>query len=254
MNILQMIIGWYSRIYNKTLSTTEVLNLYAAFVDNTAPTANIIYTPNSWTCYSGNVTATLTGYSENIIITNNGWSNSFIFTDNGSYTFQFKDYANNTWTATALVSWICKDPVSIGWPAMISWAITVSNEFQIVEQVFPDYFRVEDPIGGDNGYYTTIAITDFSWTYGHIDSSSISLKANSLNTIQWTSNPRVALNTNLTNYQSIGNPITYIKREPNTNFNITGKYWNKPRLRINIPAYTRIDDYRATLNYTLYEN
>lgn len=242
------------RIYNKTLTSNQVYNLYAEFKDTTPPTAYVIYSVDSGVCHNENIVATLTGFSENIVITNNGGSNTYTFTENGTFTFTFRDDGFNTGEAIATVDWICKDPVNIGWPAMVNASIEATNDLQIVEQQFWDYFWVEDPIWANNGYYTTISISDLSGQYENISKNNISIKGTGINLLSGTANPRVQINSNLNNYQSIGEPITYIKRDTASNFSIKGKYGNKPRLKFDIPAYIRIDDYHATLTYTLYEN
>jgi hypothetical protein len=137
---------------------------------------------------------------------------------------------------------------------MVNASIEATNDLQIVEQQFWDYFWVEDPIWANNGYYTTISISDLSGQYENISKNNISIKGTGINLLSGTANPRVQINSNLNNYQSIGEPITYIKRDTASNFSIKGKYGNKPRLKFDIPAYIRIDDYHATLTYTLYEN
>ncbi|MDD3262834.1 MAG: Ig-like domain-containing protein [Candidatus Absconditabacteria bacterium] len=242
------------RIYNKTLTSGQVYNLYAAFIDTIPPTAYIEYSPGSGTCYNGDVVATLTGASEPIVITNNGGSNTYTFTENNTFTFTFRDAGFNTGEATATVDWICKDPVNIGGPAMVNANIQATNDLQIVEQEFSDYFRIEDPIGANNGYYTTIAISDLSGQYQSISKNTIAMKSTDIIVLSGTTNPRVEINSNLSNYQSIGEPITYIKRDTASNFGVKGKYGNKPWLKFDIPAYVRIDEYKATLTYTLYEN
>ncbi len=242
------------RIYNKTLTPSQVYNLYAEFVDNTPPTAYIEYSHNSWSCYNGDIIATLTGYSEPIVITNNQWSNTYTFTENGTFTFTFRDEGFNTGIAIASVNRICKNPLNIWWPSMINANIEATSDLQIVEQQFNDYFWIEDPIWTDNWYYTTISISDLSWDYENIDNSNIYLKWDWITLLSGDSNRRVTINSSLTNYQPIGNPITYIKRDNQTNYGITWKYWNKPRLRFDIPAFISIDAYHATLTYTLYEN
>lgn len=74
------------------------------WIDNIAPTAAINYSP--WTTTSGNVIATLTWASESITITNNGWSGNYTFTANGTFVFEFEDTVWNTWSTTAIVTWI----------------------------------------------------------------------------------------------------------------------------------------------------
>lgn len=75
-------------------------------LDNTAPQATIVYSPDTPT--GGAVKATLSfGGGENVTIDQpeNG-ANYHLFTENGTYTFQFRDAAGNVGTATASVDWI----------------------------------------------------------------------------------------------------------------------------------------------------
>ena len=54
-------------------------------------------------------TAIITFNKPNVIITNNNGKNTHRFEDNGEFTFEFRDEAGNTGTATATVNWIDKE-------------------------------------------------------------------------------------------------------------------------------------------------
>jgi len=241
------------RIFPKDLTSWEIESFYYDTADLIPPTAIITYSPDFPT--TGSVIATLTWFSESwIIITNNSWSSTYTFTGNWSFTFTYVDLWWNTWSTTATVTRIWEEPLNIWWPTMINASIEATNNLQIVEQEFNDYFRVEDPMWANSWYYTTISISDLSWNYDLISKDTIYLKWTWITLLSWTYNSRVSINSGLENYQSIWSPITYIKRDPETNYWVTGRYWNKPWLRFDIPAYIRIDEYNATLTYTLYEN
>ena len=76
--------------------------------DKTEPTATISYSTTAPT--NSDVTATITP-SEAVTITNNSGLTTYTFTDNGSFTFEFRDAAGNTGSATAIVNNIDKtDP------------------------------------------------------------------------------------------------------------------------------------------------
>lgn len=85
-------------------ANTPASELSAGY-DYIPPTATISYSTAAIT--NGNVKATLNP-SESVTVTNNGGSAEYEFTDNGSFTFEFKDAAGNTGTATATVNYIDK--------------------------------------------------------------------------------------------------------------------------------------------------
>ncbi len=73
------------------------------WIDNTAPTGEIIYSNTSSTTKA--VIATLKT-DEDVEITNNGGKNAYIFIENGTFTFEFVNKAGIKGTATAVVTWI----------------------------------------------------------------------------------------------------------------------------------------------------
>lgn len=80
---------------NKVYKKLEITN-----IDKTAPEATIQYTSNK---ENNTVTAKIS-FNEETIITNNNGNNEYVFTENGEFTFEFKDKAGNTGTATAVVT------------------------------------------------------------------------------------------------------------------------------------------------------
>lgn len=42
---------------------------------------------------------------------------------------------------------------------------------QVVEAQFSGYFRIDDPLGMDNGRYTTLSITDLSGAISRIENT-----------------------------------------------------------------------------------
>lgn len=75
-------------------------------LDNTPPTASIIYNPETWTAMP--VTARL-NLAESATVVNNGGLQEYTFADNGDFTFHLLDEAGNTGTVTASVYWIDKN-------------------------------------------------------------------------------------------------------------------------------------------------
>jgi hypothetical protein len=147
------------------------------------------------------------------------------------------------------------------------WAITIrgtgltfsggifwSSTWQLIEQQFSDYFKVDDQKGTNSWYYTTISITDLTWSNGTIPNTSIQFKAWWLTLLEWMPNPRVTLGSGLNNYQTFNWTLTYIKRDTAENYFVKAKYGDTPRIKVDIPAYQETDSYRATITYTLYEN
>ncbi len=82
-----------------------VVSAHPINIDITPPTATVAYSTTAPT--NQNVTATIT-LSEPGIITNNGGSNAYVFSANGLFTFNLRDLAGNTGSATATVSNIDK--------------------------------------------------------------------------------------------------------------------------------------------------
>jgi hypothetical protein len=96
-------------------------------IDKIAPTGTISYSSTGTT--NGPVTATLIP-SEPVTITNNGGLPTYTFMTNGSFTFEFKDAAGNSVSATATVSNIDKTaPIA---PIIVSPAIT-GAEYDIIQ-------------------------------------------------------------------------------------------------------------------------
>lgn len=132
--------------------------------------------------------------------------------------------------------------------------IAVSSEAQIVESQFSGYLRIDDPVGADSGRYTTLSITDLSWSNTIISNTGISIQASGIDLLSGTANAWVVVDVSLANYQTLSGIVTYIKRDVWANGWITWWYGNKPWLKIAIPAYQDVDEYEATITYTLYEN
>lgn len=71
------------------------------WIDKDKPSCSVFY-ETQWESWHESTTARLTGCSENITVTNtSGNAIFYILWYSGTFTFQFKDRANNTWKATA---------------------------------------------------------------------------------------------------------------------------------------------------------
>lgn len=138
---------------------------WKATLDATAPTATVSYSTTNWT--NGNVVATLHP-SEHVKVTNNHGRRTRTFTDNGSFTFQFKDRAGNTGSATATVDWIDKDAPVGDWIYPLGGE-TISGTETLI-------FNAEDTVSG---------IASIVYQYkpeGEDDSSYVSLAGDSWDT------------------------------------------------------------------------
>jgi len=130
-------------------------------IDKVAPTATITYSTTDST--NQDVIATLVP-SETVTITNNNGNDSHTFTENGSFTFEFKDAAGNTGSATATVNNIDKVvPTST-----ISYSTTeLTNQDVIVTLVFSEIVTVTN----NNGSATYTFTKNGSFTFDFTDAS-----------------------------------------------------------------------------------
>ena len=89
-----------------------------------------------------------------------------------------------------------------------------------------------------------------------IAASNVQFKSSSgnVNLLSGTANPRVLIDTNTSNYQSLDTAKTFIYRDDATNSDTVGKYGQTIFMRINVPAYQAPGAYAGTLVYTLIEN
>lgn len=92
------------------------------WIDKTKPTCDTIEYSTTWLT-NQNVTATLTWCSEEITVTNNSWV-EHMFQNSGSFTFEFRDLAGNTWEAIATVTWIDKTAPTCNVTYSTTWATT----------------------------------------------------------------------------------------------------------------------------------
>jgi len=141
-------------------------------------------------------------------------------------------------------------------------AFNVSSAIQTGEQQFSgdldQYFWVEDMVGEDVGYYTTVSLTNLTGqaTSSYIPNSNVSIKVDTAATtlVAGNVNTNVVVDNTLLSYQAFDSIYTFIKRDNAANAGKVGKYAAHPRLKIAIPAYQTVDTYQGILTYTLYVN
>lgn len=130
--------------------------------DITNPSAEALYSP-MWPWITAlDVIATLANFSEVwTVVTNNGWLTTYTFTDNWSFTFNFRDYAWNTWSTIATVNYINKSVpvITLNW----SWTINIEKPW-----VYNELWAIWDD---DTDWTWTVSTISWSvntgslWTY-----------------------------------------------------------------------------------------
>ena len=143
------------------------------------------------------------------------------------------------------------------------WEVNVSNNNQTLSWSFwTNSFWVEDMKWVESWYYTTISVTDLTWSVAThvIPATNVSLKTawDAPNYISWSSvsESLVVFGDNIKSWHSNWTaPVTYFHRE-NTPSSLAwrvGKWWDNLQIKVNIPAHTPSDIYRWTITYTLYD-
>ncbi|MFA5747891.1 MAG: hypothetical protein WC872_02135 [Candidatus Absconditabacterales bacterium] len=118
-----------------------------------------------------------------------------------------------------------------------------------------EYFYVNDLVGNDSGYRTTIQITNLNGSLGDsISGDLIELKRGSTTPTKLAgqTNENVIISSTLSGYYPIGESINYIMRNQGTNNGLVGKYGDSPRIKITIPPYSA-GSYSGTIIFTLME-
>jgi hypothetical protein len=142
--------------------------------------------------------------------------------------------------------------LTIGNPANYNFGtVWVSVDDQIITWQFTDYFWLEDLEGSNSWYFTTIQCNGLKSNLGNT-LTGIYLKQNNLTKLLWVDNPRVKIQSVFLDYYTINKPVTYLYRNPETNYWTISKYWDIPFLKIVIPWGTAPWTYVWTITFTLY--
>ncbi len=98
------------RASNGNWFAARAFNFFEDTTQEHRPAASIIYSTTEPT--TGSVTITLNNLfpGEHITILNNGGSDTFVFENNGEFTFEFENDKGVRGSATAIVSWIDREP------------------------------------------------------------------------------------------------------------------------------------------------
>jgi len=134
------------------------------------------------------------------------------------------------------------------------WTITSSPGDQYISGHFTDPFRVEDIEGYITGHYTTIQCDGVYGPYDYVLTGVELMAENSdPELLMWLTGPNVSINSALTTYTSIIEPITYIYKTTNTNnVWIVNRYGDKPWLKILIPPTAPAGVYSGTIVFSFY--
>jgi len=146
--------------------------------------------------------------------------------------------------------------LSIEAPSLIDFGeIMVSSSEQIVEINLedPNYFTIEDLKGSEDGYYTTLSISDLIDNNKVISAQNVEIQTFNVSTLAGSVDLNVI--TSLFNFSTFdsGSPVVLIERKLNSN-GIVGKYGVLPSLKVKVPSYQAKGKYTGTLTYTLIEN
>jgi len=96
---------------NRTDAASFAAVTYDPTLPPEPPTASLSYSTTNWTYQDVRVTLNaLDAAGQPVTVTNNGGSNTYTFTENGRLSFEYRDGAGHTGSASAAVTWIDKLP------------------------------------------------------------------------------------------------------------------------------------------------
>lgn len=157
-----------------------------------------------------------------------------------------------TWTLSLQIIWF---GIRHGTPNNQQlWNISSSPSDQDLNTQFTEPFRVEDIEWYATGHYTTIQCNGVYGPANH-RLTWVELKAgnNTPELLMWLTGNYVKINTLLTDYTNIIEPVTYIYKETDlSNIWKVNKYGDKPRLKILIPSATPPGVYSGTIVFSFY--
>ena len=151
--------------------------------------------------------------------------------------------------------------VTIGSPSIISFedvtSKSISQQADIELTGTGNYFWVDDLLGSDGGYATTIQMADMTnGATGLIDSSNIAIliPQSTVVTVAGSDNARVAYGGTLFNSYNYfsDTPLSFIYRNNEANSGLVGRYGLLPKLRLNISPFQELGMYTGVLTYTLF--
>ena len=124
-------------------NTWTALTSYLFLYRDTIAPYGVTAFPSTGTWTNGNVYVSLTGGNEPLTGFN---ATGHLFTGNGSFLFIFHDFANNTWYATGIVTWIDKTP------PVVTWSLPMSGSTLTGSRDIGFSWAGNDDLAGISGY------------------------------------------------------------------------------------------------------
>lgn len=256
------------RFYSTALTSGQIYNLYAKPASLTTSAVTVWSPQLTWTIQWTLDTITLL-ISGTTYTWTNLWDGTWTLSEwviapslpNGTYPVTMT-VTNPYWRSVQYTSafTVTIPPLSggdycIAWPSSISFPQIITQGYaQTWFTSASGYFQVIDSNWADSGYYTTLQITDLSWTMTSISNTWIARQSTGIVLLSGTANTGVTLWSAFASYSPATWTVTFIKRDPAANWWKIGTYWAPLELRLSIPAYLKPDTYAGTITYTLYEN
>ena len=140
------------------------------------------------------------------------------------------------------------------------WQVNVSNSAQELSWSFgADSFWIEDMKWAESWYYTTISVTDLTWTVAThvISADNVYLKTawETPSYISWAtvSDSKVVFSSAIKSRHNWSTPVYYFHRLNTAASDAwrIWKWWDNLQIKVTIPAHTPSDTYRWTITYTL---
>ena len=143
------------------------------------------------------------------------------------------------------------------------WEVNVSNSAQELSWSFwVNSFWVEDMKWVESWFYTTISVTDLTWSVAThvISANNVYLKTawSTPSNISWAtaSEAKVVFGNAITSWHNGSWQVNYFQRLNTSTAEAwrVWKWWDNLQVKVTIPAHTPYDTYRWTITYTLYDN
>lgn len=170
----------------------------------------------------------------------------------GSWTWGYVD----TTASIDIEKWVMDiwAPASLTFPTK---TILSTSQVSTVANDYVDYFWVEDLSWEANWYDTAIQVSNLTEWAKTIASSNITMTVVSwLTLMAWNTNTDVvipsAASTWYQNFSTWWGEKVIIERNDDSDW-ILSKYWAKPTIKVNIPAYQSVWTYTGLITYSLYE-
>ena len=163
-------------------------------------------------------------------------------------------------TGTNLWLLITGDSVTVGSPANVTFDdVHVQSTTQNADVTLSgtgNYFYVDDMLGADEGYNTTLQMSNLTAAGGGsipLENIGLHIPLGAPTVIEGSENSRVTYDTALNNDWNFfsDTPYSFIYRQNALNDGLLGRYGLLPYFRIVVPGFQHLGVYTGTLTYTL---